>query len=80
MPTPTMSCSAIPTLISRSGNALRKLFSLLEPTESLTTPTIRWSASASWASVSTYASRQSYRGWSAIEGVWTTVMGPPGLD
>ena len=60
--TPTMSCSAMPTLISRSGNAFRKLFSLLDPTESLTTPTIRWSASASSASVSTYASRQSYRG------------------
>ncbi len=39
--TPTMSCSAIPTLINRSGNAFLNASSLLDPTESLTTPTIR---------------------------------------
>ena len=38
--TPTMSCSAMPTLISRSGNAFLNASSLEEPTESLTTPTI----------------------------------------
>ena len=51
--TPTMSCSAMPTLISRSGKAFLNASSLLEPTESLTTPTMRWSASARSASVST---------------------------
>src|SRR3954447_18196488 len=65
--TPTMSCSAIPTLISRSGNAFLNASSLLEPTESLTTPTMRWSASASSERVLTYASRQSKRGWSLRE-------------
>ena len=43
-PTPTMFCSAIPTLISRSGNAFWKAPSLLEPTLSLTTATIRSSS------------------------------------
>ena len=57
--TPTMSCSAMPTLISRSGKAFLNASSLLEPIESLTTPTMRWSSWASAESVATYASRQS---------------------
>src|SRR4029453_15006004 len=65
--TPTMSCSAMPTLINRSGKAFLNASSLLEPTESLTTPTMRWFSCASSARVSTYALRQSYRGRSAID-------------
>jgi hypothetical protein len=51
--TPTMSCSAMPTLISRSGKALLNASSLLEPTESFTTPTMRWFSCANSARVST---------------------------
>ena len=46
-PTATMVCSAMPTLTSRSGQRLRKFTSLDEPTLSLTTVTMRGSASAS---------------------------------
>ena len=49
--TPTMSCSAIPTLISRSGKRSWNVPSLLDPTESLTTATTRGSAAASSTSV-----------------------------
>ena len=45
-PTPTMFCSAMPTLIVRSGHRLRKPPSLDEPMLSLTTMTIRSSRSA----------------------------------
>ena len=36
-----MFCSAMPTLTSRIGNICLNWFSLLEPTESLTTATMR---------------------------------------
>jgi hypothetical protein len=46
-----MFCSAMPMLISRSGNAFWKAPSLLEPTESWSTATMRASAAASAISV-----------------------------
>src|SRR5690349_7367396 len=55
-----MVCSAIPTLISRSGKRLPKLLILLEPTESLTTAQIRESWTAISSSVAAKVSRQSY--------------------
>src|SRR5258707_14559515 len=57
---PTMVCSAIPTLISRSGNRLPTLLILLEPTESLTTAQIRDSCTAMSSNAAAKASRQSY--------------------
>ena len=58
-PTPTRSCSAMPTLISRSGNSSRNSTRLLEPTESLQTATMRSSSRASAISSSAKALRQS---------------------
>lgn len=59
-PTPTRFCSAMPTLISRSGKRSRNTPVLLDPTESLFTTTMRVSASPSATRVSEKASRQSY--------------------
>lgn len=58
-PTPTMFCSAIPTLMSRSGNSSRNAVRLLDPTESLQTATMRESSRASCTSSSAKAVRLS---------------------
>src|SRR5690349_8956878 len=66
--TPTMFCSAMPTLIRRLGNSALKAPRLLEPTLSLHTATMRRSARASSISVSAKAWRQSKVGAAVLSG------------